>query len=92
MFGSLTLDPACSPHLFRDDLSELCGVPACSCYSSWASGLGFPKDGLHQAEVTLDSLTHIYKFYVLEKGYLAVVGKHLGRSQAEARDRQQQGW
>lgn len=42
--------------------------------------------------VILDSLTHIYKPYVLEKGYLAVVGKHLGRSQAEAGDRQQQGW
>lgn len=43
-------------------------------------------------EVTLDSLTHIHKPYVLEKGYLAMVGEHLGRSQAEAGNRQQEGW
>lgn len=54
-------------------------------------GWGSPRMVCTKLKVTLDSLTHIYKFYVLEKGYLAVVGKHSGRSQAEARDRQQQG-
>jgi hypothetical protein len=55
-------------------------------------GWGSPRMVCIKLEVTLESLTHVYKSYVLEKGYLAVIGKHLGRSQAEAGDRQEQGW
>lgn len=63
-------------------------------------GWGSPRVVCIKLEVMLESLTHVYIYkpyvlnkqtnkqpYVLEKGYLALVGKHLGRSQAEAGDR-----